>query len=168
MIQTGPAYNWIDLTTASGAVQVTGLADDNIKGPFAVGFPFHYYWYDVTTFRVGSNGYLGFSNIPVAHPFPIIPSPAGLQNYLAVMTSDLTFTDPGGAPLSGVECWYWTSPGNDSLVVSYLNVPFWDPVAPGYTGSNTFQVILSNVDSSITYQYSLAMVFIITLQISAQ
>ncbi|MBL0072055.1 MAG: hypothetical protein IPP34_09700 [Bacteroidetes bacterium] len=112
---SGPAYNWIDLTTASGAIQVTGLADDNIKGPFAVGFPFHYYWYDVTTFRVGSNGYLGFSNIPVAHPFPIIPSPAGLQNYLAVMTSDLTFTDPGGAPLSGVECWYWTSPGNDSL-----------------------------------------------------
>jgi hypothetical protein len=151
----GPAYNWIDLTTAPGAIQVTGLADDNIKGPFAVGFPFHYYWYDVTTFRVGSNGYVGFSNTPVAHPFPVIPTAAGIQNYLAIMASDLTFTDPAGATLPGVECWYWTSPGNDSLVVSYLNVPFWDPLAPGYTGSNTFQVILSNVDSSITYHYQL-------------
>ncbi|HEX5002903.1 MAG TPA: T9SS type A sorting domain-containing protein [Bacteroidia bacterium] len=151
----GPAYNWIDITVDSNAVLVTGLADDNIRGPFPVGFPFHYYWYDVTTFRVGSNGYVGFTTTPVAHPFPLIPTPTGIQNYLAVMTSDLTFTDNANPPqpVPNAQCWYWTSPNNDTLIVSYLNVPLWDPAAPGYTGSNTFQVILSNVDSSITYQY---------------
>ncbi len=148
----GPTYNWIDIVGAPGAQLVTGLADDNIRGPYAIGFSFHYYWYDVTTFRVGSNGYIGFTATPVAHPFPIIPTPTGIQNYLAIMTTDLTFTDNASQPIPGVECWYWTSPGNDSLIVSYVNVPFWD-VATGFTGTNTFQVILSNVDSSITYQY---------------
>jgi hypothetical protein len=148
----GPTYNWIDIVGAPGAQQVTGLADDNIRGPYAIGFPFHFYWYDVTTFRVGSNGYIGFTSTPVAHPFPTIPNPTGIQNYLAIMTTDLTFTDAGSQPIPGAACWYWTSPGNDTLIVSYVNVPFWD-VATGYTGSNTFQVILSNVDSSITYQY---------------
>lgn len=148
----GPAYNWINIVGAPGAVQVSGLADDNIRGPYAIGFPFHFYWYDVTTFRIGSNGYIGFSSTPVAHPFPTIPTTTGIQNYMAIMASDLTFTDAGSNPIAGTECWYWTSPTEDTLVVSYINVPFWDAAA-GYTGSNTFQIILSKNDSSITYQY---------------
>lgn len=148
----GPIYNWINIVGAPGAVQVSGLADDNIRGPYAIGFPFHFYWYDVTTFRIGSNGYIGFSSTPVAHPFPTIPTATGIQNYMAIMASDLTFTDAGSNPIAGTECWYWTSPTEDTLVVSYINVPFWDAAA-GYTGSNTFQIILSKNDSSITYQY---------------
>ncbi|MGR6086634.1 MAG: T9SS type A sorting domain-containing protein [Arcticibacter sp.] len=148
----GPTYNWINIVGAPGAVQVSGLADDNLRGPYAIGFPFHFYWYDVTTFRIGSNGYIGFSNTPVAHPFPTIPTSTGIQNYMAIMASDLTFTDASSTPIAGTECWYWTSPTEDTLVVSYINVPFWDAAA-GYTGSNTFQIILNKNDSSITYQY---------------
>jgi hypothetical protein len=149
----GPAYNWIDIAGAPGAVQVTGMGDDNIRGPYTIGFPFHFYWYDVTTFRVGSNGYLGFTATPVAHPFPTIPFPTGVQNWLAVMATDLTFTDVNNAPIPGAAVWYWTSPGSDSLIVSWINVPFWVTGSPGYSGTNTFQVILSGADSSITYQY---------------
>ncbi len=149
----GPAVNWTDITTLPGAVQVTGLADDNIRGPFPIGFSFHYYWYDQTTFRVGSNGYMGFTNTPVAHPFPLIPTPTLIQNYLAVFTADLTFTDPAGAPIPAAQSWYWNNAANDTLILSYIDVPFWDPAAPGYVGANSFQIILSNVDSSITYQY---------------
>jgi len=149
----GPAYSWVDIDSLPGAVQVSGLGDDNVRGPYAIGFPFHFYWYDVTTFRVGSNGYLAFGLGTAAHPFPIVPTPSGIQNFVAGMMSDLTFTDPAGAPLATASCWYWTSPGNDSLVVSYLDVPFWDPAVPGYVGNNTFQIILSNVDSSITLNY---------------
>jgi len=151
----GPAYSWVDIATLPGAVQVSALGDDNVRGPFAIGFPFHYYWYDVTTFRIGSNGYLSFGPLSAAHPFPIIPSVAGIQNFVAGMMSDLTFTDPGGSPIPNVSCWYWTSPGSDSLIVSYNAVPFWDPNPPGYLGSNSFQIILSNVDSSITFNYQL-------------
>lgn len=149
----GPAYNWIDIAGAPGAVQVSGMADDNLRGPFSIGFPFQFYWYDVTTFRIGSNGYLGFTSSAVAHPFPTIPFPTGIQNWLAVMATDLTFTDVTNSPIPGAEVWYWNSPGNDTLIVSWINVPFWVTGAPGYTGSNTFQVILSGADSSITYQY---------------
>jgi len=88
-----------------------------------------------------------------AHPFPIIPTPSGIQNFMAAMMSDLTFTDNTGAVIPTASCSYWTSPANDSLVVSYVDVPFWDPNPPGYIGNNTFQIILSNVDTSITFQY---------------
>ena len=151
----GPTYSWIDITADPTATLVTGLLDDNIRGPYTVGFPFRYYWYDVTTFRIGSNGYLGFGSQSVASPFPPIPAPTGIQNYIAALTSDLTFVDNANPPqpVPNAQCWYWTSADADSLIVSYLNVPFWDQVAPGYTGSNTFQIILTSVDSSITFQY---------------
>lgn len=147
----GPTFNWIDIDALPGTVTVVGLADDNIKGPFVMSIPFHYYWYDPATFWIGSNGYIGFSPTPVASPFPIIPSPTQIQNYLAAMTSDLTFTDNLGANIPGVTCKYWQS--TDSLIVTWTDVPFWDQVPPSFMGSNTFQIILSIVDSSITYQY---------------
>jgi hypothetical protein len=151
----GPTYSWIDITAEPSAILVTGLLDDNIRGPFTIGFPFHFYWYDVSTFRIGSNGFIGFTSTNVASPFPPIPAPTQIQNYMAIMTSDLTFVDNAvpPQPVPNAQCWYWTSDDNDTMIVSYLNVPFWDQVAPGYVGSNTFQVILSNIDSSITYQY---------------
>ncbi|MEP7169258.1 MAG: hypothetical protein ABI855_07790, partial [Bacteroidota bacterium] len=151
----GPAFNWIDIGSLPGTVTVTGLGDDNIRGPFALSVPLHYYWYDPATFYIGSNGYLGFSSAPVAHPFPTIPVPTGIQNYLAVMTSDLTFTDAAGAAIPNASCKYWQSPANDTLVVTWENVPFWDPGTSGYIGTNTFQLIYSGMDSSITYQYLL-------------
>ena len=146
----GPAYNWIEITNLPGVQQISGLADDNNVGPFAIGFPFHYYWYDVTQFWIGSNGYLGFTNGQLSANFPTIPSTANPQNFLATMASDLLFTSTNGA-----ECWKYTNPANDTLIVSWKTVPFWDATnAPG-VGSNTFQVILSAIDSSITFQYQL-------------
>ncbi|HNQ12189.1 MAG TPA: T9SS type A sorting domain-containing protein [Bacteroidia bacterium] len=144
----GPTAGWIDLTTMPNAVDVSNLADDNTVGPFTIGFPFHYYWYDNTLFYIGSNGYLLFNNGQISHPFPNMPSPALPQNVIAPMATDLFFSNAISA-----SCKYWTSPGNDTLVVSWINVPFWSPNAPGYSGDNSFQIILSAVDSSITFQY---------------
>jgi len=148
MDASGPVYNWIDILTLPGVSEVRFLADDNVKGSFPIGFPFHYYWYDVTQFWVGSNGYIGFTNGQISHPFPTIPTTTGVQDYLAIMESDLIFSD-----LNTAKCWRWTNAANDTLVVSFCDVPFWDPNPPGWLGTNTFQVILSAVDSSITYQY---------------
>ncbi len=145
---SGPTYNWIDVLALPGVSEVRFLADDNVQGSFPIGFPFHYYWYDVTQFWVGSNGYIGFTNGQISHPFPMIPNVAAPQNYLAIMESDLIF-NPG----NNAKCWRWTNSTNDTLVVSFIDVPFWDPNSPGWVGNNTFQVILSAVDSSITYQY---------------
>lgn len=144
----GPTLNWIDITTIG--TQVTGLGDDNYVGPYQIGFPFHFYWYDVNQFYIGSNGYLKFgSGALIASPFPAsIPLPASPNDFLAIYMADWIVggTTPG-------TCYYWTN-SVDSCVVSYLTVPAWDPNPPGYTGAHTFQVILTRADSSITFQYS--------------
>lgn len=145
---SGPVYNWIDVLPLVGAQEVRFLADDNTVGSFPVGFPFHYYWYDVSQFWIGSNGYLGFTNGQISAPFGMIPNVAGAQNFLAALASDLLFDISNTA-----ECWRYTNPSNDTLIVSWLDVPFYDATIPSGSGSNTFQIILSAVDSSITYQY---------------
>lgn len=149
----GQGYNWIELDSMPTAVTVTGLADDNIRGPFFMQAPFTYYWYQPASFWIGSNGYIGFSSSPMAHPFPPIPVPGNPNNYLAAMATDLTFVDNASQPVAGASCKYWFSSGNDTLVVTWKDVPFWSSTAPGYTGLNTFQVVLSTNDSSILYQY---------------
>jgi hypothetical protein len=145
---SGPVYNWLDVPTMPGAQQVRFLADDNTIGSFPIGFTFHYYWYDVTQFWVGSNGYLGFTNGQISAPFPGIPMSTGTQDFLAAMGTDLIF-DPGNS----AECWRYTNAAHDTLVLSWINVPFYDATIPTGSGNNSFQIILSGVDSSITFQY---------------
>ncbi len=147
---TGPVYNWIDIDGIPGATSIKLLGDDNSRGPFAMNFGFHYYWYDVSQFWVGSNGYLLFQDGQIASPFYTFPSALLPNDVLGVFENDLSFlnaNNPG-------TCWYWVNPAQDTLIVSWLNVPFFDIVPEGFSGSNTFQVILSAVDSSITYQYN--------------
>lgn len=147
----GPTFNWVDIVGLPEATQVSGLGDDNVVGPFPIGFPFHYYWYDVSNFRVGSNGYIifNYSGGQIAHPFPTIPLNTGVNDFLAPFASDLNFAGTGNPG----EVWYWKNQANDTLVVTFLNVPFWVQAAPTYSGSNTFQIVLSTADSSITFQY---------------
>lgn len=154
----GPTFNWIDISTNPNAVQVTGLQDDNVSGPIFLPAPFNYYWYTVDRFYIGSNGYIAFNPINAAAAtiqaaFPAIPLPDAKNNFLAAMMSDLNFENnvPGSPNIA--TCWRWTSPGNDSVIVSFHNVPFWVNATPAFSGDNTFQIILDYNDSSITYQY---------------
>jgi hypothetical protein len=135
-----PVYNWIDITGIGDTIR--GLADDNVVGPFPIGFNFPYYWYTVNSFYVGSNGYIAFGdNFLSAHPFQNLPNTARPNNILAPLMCDLDFS--AGNPL----CIYWTN-HRDTCIISYINVPFWNT-----GGSNTFQIILTRADSSIYFQY---------------
>lgn len=79
----GPVYNWIDILSKPTATEVKLLADDNLRGPFYLNFNFHYYWYDVTQFWVGSNGYLKFNDLSqLAAPFPTVPSTELPNDYV--------------------------------------------------------------------------------------
>ena len=144
----GPTYNWIDITTAPGAVQVTGLADDNTTSFIPIGFQFPYYWYSVSQLKIGSNGYVIFSNGAISSPFPVIPATALPNDYIAGFMCDLNFFGAGNP----AQCWYWSN-SVDTMIVSYIDVPFYIQSVPPYLGANTFQIILSKVDSSITFQY---------------
>lgn len=137
-----PTYNWIDISAVG--TQVTGLGDDNVVGPFPLGFDFPYYWYTVNSFYVGSNGYIAFGdNFLEAAPFPTIPNTARPNNFLAPFMSDLDFS--AGSPA----CYYWTNAAQDTFIISYHDVRWWN--SP--TSLNTFQIILSRPDSAILFQY---------------
>lgn len=145
----GPTYNWIDISTIG--TQVTGLADDNSNpaGVTNIGFNFHYYWSDYNKIKIGSNGWLSFDNPSnIASCFPALPTGGGAENIVAAFMTDLTFIGAGNV----ATCHYWTN-SIDSFIVQYTNVPYWNALAPGYNGLNSFQIILNGGDSSITFQY---------------
>ncbi|MEO0082311.1 MAG: T9SS type A sorting domain-containing protein [candidate division WOR-3 bacterium] len=134
----GPVYNWVDIK-ARGTM-VTGLGDDNVVGPFPIGFDFPYYWYRVNQVYVGSNGYIAFhDNALAAHPFPTIPKTTRPNNLLAPLMSDIDCSVGGSV-------WYWGN--SDTFIVQYDSVKFWNT-----GGNNTFQIILTRADSCIKFQY---------------
>ncbi len=138
----GPPVDWIDISGIGTAV--TGLGDDNIVGPYDVGFPFRFYWYDVTNFYIGSNGYLRFSGTgQLSSPFTTIPNATPPNDLVCVYGADFD-------PSSGGTVYYWTN-NTDTVIVSFVGVPAWN--TPTVTGSFDFQVVLSAVDSSITFNY---------------
>lgn len=147
----GPVYSWIDITSRAGVQTVAGLADDNSAAGFIpLGINFHYYWNDYSQLKVGSNGWTSFNNVSnIASCFPTIPTTGGAgDNLLAPLMGDLNFTGAGNPGTVS----YWSN-NVDTFIISYINVPFWSVNAPGWVGSNSFQIILCNIDSSITYQY---------------
>ena len=149
--EPGVTYNFLDTTYGAGTwTFVTGLGDDNYVGPFNLGFSFRYYYYNVNKIWIGSNGYIMFGggNSNLASPFPLIPT-AGLPNDIVMgFASDLNFEGTGNTG----KCYYYSN-NTDTLIVTWLEVPFWATGTPPYTGSNTFQIILAKTDSSIVFQY---------------
>lgn len=145
----GPALEWIDISTLG--TPVSGLADDNSAAAITLPQPFHYYWNDLSTITVGSNGWVSLLPVSnIASCFPAIPTAGGAADaYMAPLMSDLNFT---GAGNPGSVRTYYDSAAN-LFVISYFNVPYWQVAAPGYAGSNTFQVVLDYNDRSIRFNY---------------
>lgn len=144
----GPVFNWIDILPMG--VELNGLTDDNSVGWVPMGFDFRYYWNDYNQVRVGSNGWISFNNVGnIAHGFPNIPTPGGNgDNYVAPFMTDLNFAAEGNPG----RVYYWSN-NVDTFIITYYQVPFWINAQPDFTGSNTFQVIFTNTDRSITFQY---------------
>jgi hypothetical protein len=139
-----PTFNWVSIKGVG--TRITTLADDNDAGPFQLGFEFPYYWYRVTSCYVGSNGLMAFHEHALqAFPGDTIPDPWPPNNFLAPLMCDLDCS-AGGSPHGSV--WYWTSADADSFIVEYDSIRFWST-----GGNNTFQIILSKPDSTITFQY---------------
>jgi hypothetical protein len=138
-----PTYNWVSIKGVG--TEITTLGDDNSAGPFPIGFEFPYYWYGVDEVIVGSNGYITFGDKSANNQvFNSVPSRLKPNDQLAVMLTDLDASDTVSTNGS---IWYWSN-GADSFIVEYDSIAFWST-----GGSNTFQVILTKADSSITFQY---------------
>ena len=143
---TPPVYQWFDITTTG--IEVGGLSDDNIVGPFSASQGFQFYWYPTNQFWISSNGFISFSGVNDAAAFPSsVPTTTDANDWIAPLMADLNFDGLGNT----AKCYYWSNA--DTLCVSYLNVPFYTNNAAGYSGSNTFQIILNKADKSITFNY---------------
>jgi hypothetical protein len=139
-----PVYRWESRVRTNGT-QIAGLADDNVVGPFNIGFNFPYYWYTVPSVYVGSNGYIAFGdNTLEASPFANLPYSGRPNNVVAPLMSDLDFTPPG----TPAKAFYWTNAALDTFIVEYDSVSFWST-----GGTNSFQIVLSRRDSAITFMY---------------
>lgn len=140
-----PTFSWFDITSIG--IPVSGLADDNIVGPFiATGFQF--YWYPITQFWIGSNGYISFAGENIASPFPLsVPLSSGANDWIAALLSDLNFSGTANP----AQCYYFTD--TDTICISFINVPFWTNSTSQQTGSNSLQIILNKTDKSITFNY---------------
>ena len=140
-----PSYQWVDISVRGTEVDL--LADDNIVGPFNIPGGFQFYWYPISQIYIGSNGYVSLSGGNMASPFPsMIPSSGGSNNWVAGHMADLNF-DGVGNP---AKCYMIAN--NDSIIVSYHNVPYWH-VTTGYSGSNTFQIIFTKADKGIQLNF---------------
>ncbi len=138
-----PTYNWVSIKGVG--TEVTGLGDDTCVGPFPIGFEFPYYWYRVDSVAVGSNGYITFGDATKSQqPFKSVPSTQRPNDQLAALLSDL---DPEDTCSPNGSVWYWSN-NADSFIVEYDSIAFWSA-----GGNNTFQIILTKADSSITFQY---------------
>ena len=128
------------------------MTDDNVVGPFQVGFDFKYYWNTISEIYIGSNGYISFDPITISSAglnFPTIPTADATNNFIAPLLSDLKFD---GAENPGAV--YFYSNGLDSCIISFHNVPFWTGQNINqYIGDNTFQIILTASDFGVLFQY---------------
>jgi len=145
-----PVYSWKDIKDTANLI--SGMGDDNSKGPLYLGFNFNFYGKWDFRIWVGSNGWMSFQPVGnIAAPFPSFPTPSAPDNIIGAMLADLTFLDANSNAVPGAAAYFWTNA--DSAIIQYDSVPFWDTSAAGYSGRNTFQIILEAATGDITFQY---------------
>lgn len=146
----GPTFQWVDIISSDR--EITGMGDDNVRGPFSTSVsgynPFKFYWYPVDKIWVGANGFISFDCINLSSVFPAIPdSTDNKHNFISAILADLMFSGVGNP----AKCYCRVT--TDSIIISWINVPFYSATPPYYTGSNTFQIILDKIDYSITVNF---------------
>ncbi|MGV8048801.1 MAG: carboxypeptidase regulatory-like domain-containing protein [Anaerolineaceae bacterium] len=107
----GPAFVWNDIS-ATGTL-VTGLSDDNVVGPYNIGFSFPFYENTYSQVNISSNGYLIFGSTSSSLSNQNIPSTSTPNNLIAWCWDDLH----GAGPASAV---YYQNMG-DYWVIQFTN-----------------------------------------------
>ncbi len=140
----GPVFNWINISY-TGTDIVDSMENNNVAGPFDLGFSFPYYGNSYNQFHVGSNGIIGFSNDGLESSLGTpLPNPAIPNNILAWFWDDL---DPTNLNNPGTHVYIGVSGAN--YVIQFVNYPQFGALVDEVI---TAEVILYP-NGDILYQY---------------
>ncbi len=147
---TGPTYSWIQPDTVN-ATLIGGQVDDNIVGPYPIGFNFNFYGQTKTDFYISSNGFLSFSGDTSNLTNVAIPDVNQPNDMIAWYWRDM---DPVSTqtPANNAIVYYEniTYDGANALLVTFLNYHEYPGEDPGYLDA---QIILkANGDIVIQYE----------------
>ncbi|RKZ16324.1 hypothetical protein DRQ50_06295 [bacterium] len=132
----GPVFVWEDISATGVDL---GAGDDELLGPFSLGFDFPWAGAGRDSVYISSNGFLAFSATDPTHANQGIPDPAVPNGILALFWDDL---DPG---LGGR---ILVAARTDRFIVQFQAVAHYG--APGTT--ETCQAVL-HADGTIDYRY---------------
>jgi len=86
----GPNYSYTDISTTGSPVW--GLSDDNVVGPYNIGFDFSFYGENKTQFWVNSNGVIGFASTYITLGNTGIPTNSSTyKDFIAWFWDDMYF-----------------------------------------------------------------------------
>jgi hypothetical protein len=149
----GPTYAFSDISATGTSVL---LGDDEVAGPFALGFSFGFYGSSFSQFWVSSNGWISFEAPSSSYLTNGCPLPTGAvpYNLVALMWDDL---DPGdnGDPIyyqnfAAGSCPYGGY-GGSCTVIQYEDFCHY-PGGPTCGTAGTFEAIIFD-NGEILYQY---------------
>ena len=141
--------NWVDITQTGTQLSFPGGSLSNIQ----MNWNFDYYGSNVNSFRIfPHSGHISFNPQGGGSPcFDPIPTVGGSGNNF-ILPLGAGFYADSTQTSNPAEIYYYDN-GVDVLIISFINMPFRDSTGFGFTGSATFQMILSGADNSITLQY---------------
>jgi len=122
---TTDSYEATNITFAPEAIIGTpiSLSDDDVQGPFPIGFTFQFYGVNYTNFYAGSNGWISFSSgqstTTQATPIPDSVSVFVPRNSIMLSWQDLN-------PATGGQVLYQTigTAPNRKFVLTFDNIPY--------------------------------------------
>jgi len=109
----GPSFKFLDISTTGNPV--FGISDDNVVGPFPVGFDFPYYGENKTQFWINSNGAVGFTPNYITLGNTGIPTNSSVyRDFIAWLWDDLVF-------ITGTSQVFYQTVGN-KLYIQFKNI----------------------------------------------
>jgi hypothetical protein len=154
--RTSPAFNWIDIAQPGNQIALNG--DDSGQSGIPIGFNFNFFGNIYSSIGVSTNGFLSFGASLIESTSPlVIPSATDPNDVIAPLLDDL-FVDANAGHNGKIYVATQGSSPNRKFIVEYYSVEICctnpcPPCSDGIKGPNTFEVILSEADRSVTFQY---------------
>jgi hypothetical protein len=133
----GPNWEWSDISETGTAVE--GLFDDNIAGPFEIGFTFPFYGQEKNHFWISANGVISFNEQFVTFVNTAIPTNNNYTDFIAWFWDDLLVDS-----VSSIYIQHYDA----KVVVQFDHVVHY----PGSDATITGQIILVN-NGQIFFRY---------------